>query len=51
MFRHITFLKDCPFSIKIRASQDGQKLCVKEVSGDHTHELSKVSHVHVCLWF
>ena len=51
VFRHSTFLKDCPFSIKIRASQDGKKLCVKEVSSDHTHELSKVSHVHVCLWF
>ena len=37
-----TFLKECPFIIKIRTSGDGQKLCVKEVSGEHNHELSKV---------
>ena len=28
--------------INIRTSGDGQKLCVKEVSGEHNHELSKV---------
>ena len=43
-----TFLKECPFIIKIRASQDGKKLCIKDVSGQHTHELSKVSHICVC---
>lgn len=37
-----TFLKECPFIIKIRTSGDGQKLCVKEISGEHNHELSKV---------
>ena len=28
--------------MKIRTSQDGQKLFVKEISGDHNHELSEV---------
>ena len=37
-----TFLKDCPFVIKIRAT-DGQKLRVKEICGDHNHELSEVN--------
>lgn len=32
--------------IKIRASGNGQKLCVKEFSSEHNHELSKVC-VHV----
>ena len=37
-----TFLKDCPFVIKVRATRDGQKLYVKEISGEHNHELSEV---------
>ena len=32
--------KDCPFVIKVRV--DGQKLCIKEISGEHNHELSEV---------
>ena len=35
-------MKDCPFVIKVIPIQDRQKLYVKEVSGDHTHELSEV---------
>ena len=42
-FSYSTFLKECPFAIKIRMSQDGNRLYVKEIGGDHTHELSKVS--------
>ena len=37
-----TFLKECPFNIKIRTSGDGQELYVKEINGEHNHELSKV---------
>ena len=37
-----TFLKDCPFRIKVRATKDGQKLYIKEISGEHNHELSEV---------
>ena len=37
-----TFLKDCPFVIKVRATKDGQKLYIKEISGEHNHELSEV---------
>ncbi|KAK6169865.1 hypothetical protein SNE40_020840 [Patella caerulea] len=35
-----TFLKDCPFMIKVRATPDGKNLCVKEMSpaDSHTHE-------------
>ena len=28
--------------IKVRASKDGQKLYIKEISGEHNHELSEV---------
>ena len=42
LYIHRTFLKNCPFMMKIRTSQDGQKLFVKEISGDHNHELSEV---------
>ena len=37
-----TFLKDCPFRIKVKATKDGQKLYIKEISGEHNHELSEV---------
>ena len=37
-----TFLKDCPFVIKVRATKDGQKLYIKEISEEHNHELSEV---------
>lgn len=39
---HRTLLKDCPFVIKVRTTADGQKLYIKEMSGDHNHELSEV---------
>ena len=38
-----TFLKDCPFMIKVRMSPDGNKLVIKEMGGEHNHNLSKVS--------
>ena len=28
--------------IKVRATKDGQKLYIKEISGEHNHELSEV---------
>ena len=28
--------------IKVRATKDGQKLYVKEISGEHNHDLSEV---------
>ena len=39
-----TFLKDCPFVIKVRTTADGEKLYIKEISGtgDHNHDLSEV---------
>lgn len=39
---HRTFLKNCPFVIKIRTRLDGQRLYVKEICGDHNHELPEV---------
>ena len=35
-------MKDCPFVIKVRATKDGQKLYIKEIFGEHNHELSEV---------
>ena len=37
-----TFLKDCPFVIKFRATKDGDKLYIKEIGGEHNHDLSEV---------
>ena len=33
---------ECPFMIKIRASDDGQRLVIREMVSTHNHELSKV---------
>ena len=37
-----TFLKDCPFQIKVRLSTDGNKLVIQNIIGEHNHSLSKV---------
>ena len=42
-----TFLKDCPFVIKVRATNDGQKLVIKQISGEHSHELSEEVFCHM----
>ena len=47
---HRTFLKDCPFVIKVRVTKDGQKLYVKEISGEHNHELSEVKTIIIILF-
>ena len=44
-----TFLKDCPYVIKVRATKDGQKLYIKEISKEHNHELSEVRIMHCML--
>ena len=33
---------ECPFYVKLRATLDGTKLYVKEMNGNHNHELSQV---------
>ena len=33
--------------IKVRATKDGQKLYIKEISGEHNHELSEVRGIFV----
>ena len=33
---------ECPFYIKLRATLDGTKPYVKEMNGEHNHELLKV---------
>ena len=35
--------------MKIRTRLDGKKLYVKEISGDHNHELSEVFTFDVCI--
>ena len=42
-----TFLKDCPFVIKVRLSSDGNKLVIPEICGEHNYSLSKVSTVQI----
>ncbi|XP_014674330.1 PREDICTED: selenocysteine lyase-like [Priapulus caudatus] len=36
-----TYLMDCPFSVTIRPTSDGQKLLVKTVKREHNHENSE----------
>ena len=37
-------MKEFSFVIKVRATKDGQKLYIKEISGEHNHELCEVMH-------
>ena len=39
---HRTLLKDCPFALKVRTTADRQKLCIREITNTHNHELSEV---------
>ena len=36
------FFDGLSFMIKVRATKDGQKLFIKEISGERNHELSEV---------
>ncbi|GFN81074.1 hypothetical protein PoB_000758000 [Plakobranchus ocellatus] len=37
----------CPFSIKLRASQDGDKLIVTSVNDEHNHDVSEATFRHL----
>ncbi|XP_005110633.1 mastermind-like protein 2 [Aplysia californica] len=39
---HKTIKQACPFSLKVRATVDGQRLFVREMCPSHNHELSEV---------
>ena len=38
-----TFIKEDPFNIAAKASDDGLALVVKSVSAEHSHEINEVS--------
>ncbi|KAK0066452.1 mastermind-like protein 2 [Biomphalaria pfeifferi] len=38
---HKTIKQSCPFSLKVRATVDGQRLFVREMSSLHNHEISE----------
>ncbi|XP_014674333.1 PREDICTED: uncharacterized protein LOC106814532 [Priapulus caudatus] len=38
---------DCPFSVTIRPTSDGEKLLVKTVKSEHNHENSEASFMHL----
>lgn len=43
MFSYRTYQKECPFSMKICASSDGNRLIIKHINENHNHELNKVN--------
>ena len=41
-FFYRTFQRECPFSLKLSCSRDGQVLAVWSVVNEHNHEISEV---------
>ena len=43
LFIHSTYKIQCPFTICVGVTEDGEKFCVKKVINEHNHAIDKVN--------
>ena len=38
---------NCPFNVKVKCSQDGQRLVIKSMNDQHNHEANQVFYIYL----